>query len=369
MDELAKIFEIEYNSEEEIDFLESSDINGEILSENEKQEDFKIGDLLFNEIKYYSIESKKSARKRLDMDALALSPNISTSLSSLNTTPDRVCLNDISVNSILTPRLLLKRADPPEATSPSNAAKKMKLKEENEINIPIIIPPIQVHQTLPRKKSSFRKSISVDEAAMLFNDKYKTADFCYELSLPILDKSKHSDLKSISPETMCQLLKGEFDHIIASYKIIDCRYPYEFNGGHIVGALNLYLENEIYDEFMKAQEAPHISNEGKRNIIIFHCEFSSERGPKQYRLLRSFDRAANVYPALQYPEIYLLEGGYKAFFESNQGFCDPQGYRSMIDPNFIKEYQEYRAKTKRSKNLIEETNNKLKSRSRSRLAL
>ncbi|KAH3782729.1 hypothetical protein DPMN_160648 [Dreissena polymorpha] len=39
----------------------------------------------------------------------------------------------------------------------------------------------------------------------------------------------------------------------------------------------------------------------------------------RYRHLRSEDRAINsdVYPRLNFPEIYLLEGGYKAFFNAH----------------------------------------------------
>lgn len=32
---------------------------------------------------------------------------------------------------------------------------------------------------------------------------------------------------------MFELLNGHLDHMIDSYKVIDCRYPYEFTGGHI----------------------------------------------------------------------------------------------------------------------------------------
>jgi M-phase inducer phosphatase len=81
---------------------------------------------------------------------------------------------------------------------------------------------------------------------------------------------------------MRRLLQGDFDDSVASYKVIDCRYPYEFEGGHIRGALNLWTQEQIIEELVsKKIETPSVAADGqKRNILIFHCEFSSERGPK-----------------------------------------------------------------------------------------
>lgn len=47
---------------------------------------------------------------------------------------------------------------------------------------------------------------------------------------------------------MSDLLRGHFDDVIDSYKVIDCRYPYEFDGGHIqVLILILYiLQKKVY---------------------------------------------------------------------------------------------------------------------------
>ena len=86
-------------------------------------------------------------------------------------------------------------------------------------------------------------------------------------------------------------------------------------------AVNVWERDTLQQLFINSstlrpsQDAPH-----KRNIIIFHCEFSSERGPKMCRFLRQLDREANksCYPSLYYPELYLLEGGYKAFYQSSQ---------------------------------------------------
>lgn len=64
------------------------------------------------------------------------------------------------------------------------------------------------------------------------------------------------------------------------------------------------------------------------------------------RYLRNHDRMSNPYPALQYPEIYLLHGGYKEFFETNSDMCVPNAYRQMLDSNFSNEYKLFRAKSK-----------------------
>ena len=51
-------------------------------------------------------------------------------------------------------------------------------------------------------------------------------------SLPTIP-GRHKDMKSVSPNTVSQLLEGMYDDVISGYQIIDCRYPYEYEGGHI----------------------------------------------------------------------------------------------------------------------------------------
>lgn len=55
--------------------------------------------------------------------------------------------------------------------------------------------------------------------------------------------------------------------------------------------------------------------ESKPLFIIFHCEFSQKRGPRAFRELRNQDRNVNVWPKLNFPEIYVLEGGYCSFYD------------------------------------------------------
>ena len=91
------------------------------------------------------------------------------------------------------------------------------------------------------------------------------------------------------------------------YEIIDARYPYEFEGGHISGAKNIFRTEDITSYFFEKATI----NPEKKKAFIFHCEFSSERGPAMLKHLRQLDRKINEYPKLNYPEIYLLKDGYK----------------------------------------------------------
>ncbi|XP_010842738.1 PREDICTED: M-phase inducer phosphatase 3 isoform X2 [Bison bison bison] len=123
------------------------------------------------------------------------------------------------------------------------------------------------------------------------------------------------------------LLSGEFQGLIEKFYIIDCRYPYEYLGGHIQGALNLHSQEELYNFFLKKPIVPWDNQ--KRIVIVFHCEFSSERGPRMCRSLREEDRTLNQYPALYYPELYILKGGYRDFFPEYMELCEPQSYCPM----------------------------------------
>ncbi|XP_052873230.1 M-phase inducer phosphatase-like [Anopheles cruzii] len=173
--------------------------------------------------------------------------------------------------------------------------------------------------------------------------------------LPMVN-GRHQDLKYISDETMARLLHGEFGQQVASYEIIDCRFPYEFDGGHIRGAKNLYTREQITKQLLDQRKPeqpatigePHGQGSGgatRRHILVFHCEFSVQRGPTLSRFLRNHDRNLNIdrYPVLHYPEVYLLHGGYKKFFTSYSSLCDPITYRPMRDGEYANRYRYFRA--------------------------
>ncbi|XP_075072016.1 M-phase inducer phosphatase 1-B-like isoform X2 [Mixophyes fleayi] len=165
-------------------------------------------------------------------------------------------------------------------------------------------------------------------------------DFSKPYCLPV-EKGKHQDLKYIRSHTLAHLLSGGYKDIVQTYHIVDCRYPYEYAGGRIKGAWNVHREEQISEYFLKD---PGLSQ--CRRVLIFHCEFSSERAPKLCRLLRNLDRQANIYPHLYYPELYLLKGGYKEFYGKFKILCEPQGYVSMLHRDFGDQLKKYRKKKK-----------------------
>ncbi|KAM9211707.1 M-phase inducer phosphatase 2-like [Leptosomus discolor] len=157
-------------------------------------------------------------------------------------------------------------------------------------------------------------------------------------------EGKHPDLKYISPEMMVAVLTGQFSSLIESCVIVDCRYPYEYEGGHIKGAVNLPLEQDVEEFLLKKPIVPFDTS--KRVIVIFHCEFSSERGPRMCRFIREKDRACNEYPHLHYPELYVLKGGYREFFPQYQMHCEPQDYRPMDHEDFKEDLRKFRQKSR-----------------------
>jgi hypothetical protein len=152
--------------------------------------------------------------------------------------------------------------------------------------------------------------------------------------LEVLTQTSQPELNCLCSEMVSKLVSGQFNDLYDIILIVDCRFEYEYNGGHIKGALNFPKEEDVDRYFIKNNTYQHY---GDKICIVFHCEFSSHRGPKSYKRVRSNDRKLNEpnYPELFYPEMYILEGGYKQFFKDYPGLCEPQGYVEMKDPSYI----------------------------------
>ncbi|KAI1898485.1 hypothetical protein AGOR_G00072830 [Albula goreensis] len=228
---------------------------------------------------------------------------------------------------------------------------------------PTADPPIKRHRTFPtiaeeegnqekgehgavderKRRCLLKKTLSLCEVVQHFGGDAVSAeligDFSKVYALPTVT-GRHEDLKYITAETMCALLKGEFSSLVESFIVVDCRYPYEFQGGHIKGALNLPNTDEAV-AYLLSQKLRARCPE-KRLVLVLHCEFSSERAPRTCRLLRRQDRSVNEYPVLHYPETYVLKGGYRDFYHLYRHLCEPQSYCPMHHEDHRDELLQFR---------------------------
>lgn len=138
--------------------------------------------------------------------------------------------------------------------------------------------------------------------------------------------SQDGELPRITKETMIRCLDGEFDHMYKKRVIIDCRFEYEYKGGHIAGAVNFNDKETLAAQLFDVEPT-------KGALLIFHCEYSAHRAPLMAKFIRNRDRTVNAdrYPGLTYPEAYILDGGYSSFFKDHSIRCDPQNYVEMED--------------------------------------
>ncbi|KAK6358674.1 cell division cycle- protein [Orbilia blumenaviensis] len=138
-------------------------------------------------------------------------------------------------------------------------------------------------------------------------------------------------LKRITRETMIDVLDGKYTHQYDELKIVDCRFEYEYEGGHIAGAININNTDDVDKVLLSLRSETEA--EAKKTLLIFHCEYSAHRAPRIAHQLRSRDRQVNMhrYPTLFYPEVYILDGGYSGFFAEHKDRCEPQNYIGMDD--------------------------------------
>jgi M-phase inducer tyrosine phosphatase len=158
---------------------------------------------------------------------------------------------------------------------------------------------------------------------------------------------KNDGLMRIKPSTLVEVMDGIYNHQMDGFQIVDCRFGYEYEGGHIAGAINLSTVEAVVNHFLNPEstgQLPRRSQSGKpdsagvwkKKVLIFHCEFSAKRAPSMALALRQADRGlVHDYPNCHYPEVYILEGGYCGFFKQYDSVCEPRFYVQMDDPKFL----------------------------------
>ncbi|PWN45827.1 hypothetical protein IE81DRAFT_127452 [Ceraceosorus guamensis] len=161
--------------------------------------------------------------------------------------------------------------------------------------------------------------------------------------------SKDDGLMRISSDTLADLQSGKYATHIKEHFVIDCRFGYEFDGGHVGGAINLSTIEKVKAYFLtpgqglhadrpmppRSQSGASSGTQPDKTVLIFHCEFSAKRAPSLALALRHADRALrHDYPSCHFPELYVLEGGYCGFFKEHPLLCEPVAYVEMDDPAY-----------------------------------
>lgn len=154
-------------------------------------------------------------------------------------------------------------------------------------------------------------------------------------------------LPRISQDTMADVLESKYDAHYDQIKVIDCRFEYEYNGGHIENAVNFNDKQQLADTLFTH---PPTSS----TLLIFHCEYSVHRAPLTAKFIRGVDRKENAanYPGLTYPEMYILDGGYSKFFARYRSKCFPQNYVEMNDQRHEQACERGMAKVKQRQKLF-----------------
>ncbi|OHT06804.1 Rhodanese-like domain containing protein [Tritrichomonas foetus] len=154
--------------------------------------------------------------------------------------------------------------------------------------------------------------------------------------------------KDITPNQLANFLMDPSSHPFDMILILDGRFEYEFRGGRICGARNVCSKAAligIYEQYLN------------QNVcIIFHCEFSHNRGPTLMKMFRAYDREQNFkdYPKLSYPNIFLLQGGYRQFYSEYPNLC-VGGYTPMREASFVDSGELKKCHSDYSRNMLMNT--------------
>lgn len=151
--------------------------------------------------------------------------------------------------------------------------------------------PINVHvkrsvTSMPRPRKQFRRSLSMFEhpgdvmkqekeyvpsglQSIMDVDEFPTLRLPH--FIPDGDRPEHGSLPRINHDTMINVLDGKYTQQYDKTMIVDCRFEYEYDGGHIQGAMN-YNDKEQLAKAMFTEASPN-------TLVIFHCEYSNHRAP------------------------------------------------------------------------------------------
>ena len=153
----------------------------------------------------------------------------------------------------------------------------------------------------------------------------------FSISKTLPHTVSEDNLMTITLETVLKADKLYKNRIV----FIDCRYPYEYNAGHIQNASNAFNLAEL-NKYLPIEKGMKPSN----SIYIFYCEYSQERAPTLLKeLMRADALSENNYYI--YNDVYLLENGFKNAFLNNFPLCEGY-YLNSEDEMFKTEFNKHK---------------------------
>lgn len=84
---------------------------------------------------------------------------------------------------------------------------------------------------------------------------------------------KDDPLKRIKKSVLLDVLDNKYKDHYNEVIIVDCRFEYEYEGGHVAGAINVNTTEILEKTFFTEPRTGKI-------LVIFHCEFSACRAPR-----------------------------------------------------------------------------------------
>jgi rhodanese-related sulfurtransferase len=157
-------------------------------------------------------------------------------------------------------------------------------------------------------------------------------------SIPSEVSASHGGIPMIDSNTVKQLLIEDANRVV----LIDCRYFYEYQNGHIVQSAHVMFPEDCQRGFLLARDKLRLNctnnnnnsnssnnrdSERKENLVyVFYDDGEANAMPMHHRAMqlfrhiRNLDRLDNMhtYPNLYFPNMYVLKGGFKAFIESSR---------------------------------------------------
>lgn len=97
-------------------------------------------------------------------------------------------------------------------------------------------------------------------------------DDMHQLALPhFMPGNSNDGIPRISQDTLLEVLDGHYTSHFDTIKVVDCRFSYEFDGGHIKVAANHNDKVALTEELFQRASS--------RTLLVLHCEFSVHRAP------------------------------------------------------------------------------------------